>query len=1020
MSLFHSLPQVSLKHLNAKAGHAAVKIEPIHPKSGHFGTAMARRQLPFGEFLETLKDPEQRGKYYLTTQYDEEGDDEDGDVQRLGDAEAGALGLKRKRSHSDDGEDARETGNGYVSSEEEDGETFSDASDVSLTPKKEDLDPVLPSPMHALADELPLIPSIMGGLVLQQCNLWMGASPSPTYQTNGLNGKTGQQVEGKSSGLHHGFHDNLYVLLNGAKRFLLFPPSAHPYLHTRGEVDTLYENGLIVYNDNEEEDEDDLEDEEDNMQDTARAFERLQKRLASLNPSPTVIRPDGLPHIQAALWRLRSRLRTLRHAEEQAAKSAGEATKSREERKGKKKMTRDMEEALVAYEQAKTEYRKEVVREELKALGESYSDGESFDSEEDFDLSDDDVLESEEVDSVGEDDWSINSDLVGFGNTDDSESGDPPRESAAERKKENKKNNKKKKSQPGNSSRVQIEEAAQEEEEESDEDIEEDELAGLLEDATTPLDVNGLRHSNGGPGGDSAEEDDEEAPPRADPGLGRVTTEITLSKGDVDSESTSASEEADKKEGESIESDGFVTREQLRDLQKRFGNPDQGTVDEASTDDISDEDGPAETLFYWGKVRDSKALRMILKQDTHGDALKDIPDEDLSTLVYFTPMHWPERYLKEDIADKLNRVWGLLAEYDTRSGEESGSQGSGEDEEHADSQRDGDGGWRMFDEIERERQMEEDLARKAEDDSEDEGDSDQSQEEDVSDSVDIGSDEGGLFEADTQDSADEGEEDSAEEAGPTFDDAASMGSEDFGNIEEGEAAFAKLLADAQSEANGQQQPAPAEEPRSFSLIKPADLHRHFGIGQSGKQAGKLKEKGKALGKFDSESQEARVPLKGCPQPIEVHLKAGQMLYLPASWFHEVTSFSGPSVAVNGHAEGKNDTRNSDTQFHMALNYWFHPPTQLKPPAEAADKTGSSRSNAGPADTTGTADRPYADADVWDEIAIAVQEQVDVAVEAARAHSQITMQNGSKDKKSEEHKAARGKKRRGHKKRKAET
>ena len=41
----------------------------------------------------------------------------------------------------------------------------------------------------------------------------------------------------------------------------------------------------------------------------------------------------------------------------------------------------------------------------------------------------------------------------------------------------------------------------------------------------------------------------------------------------------------------------------------------------------------------------------------------------------------------------------------------------------------------------------------------------------------------------------------------------------------------------------------------------------------------------------------------------VTLRAGEMLYLPAGWFHEVTS---ESVAGDG-------------EYHMAFNYWFHPP-----------------------------------------------------------------------------------------------
>ncbi|CAM9816235.1 unnamed protein product, partial [Choristocarpus tenellus] len=45
---------------------------------------------------------------------------------------------------------------------------------------------------------------------------------------------------------------------------------------------------------------------------------------------------------------------------------------------------------------------------------------------------------------------------------------------------------------------------------------------------------------------------------------------------------------------------------------------------------------------------------------------------------------------------------------------------------------------------------------------------------------------------------------------------------------------------------------------------------------------------------------------GADRMVEVVVSAGQMLYLPAGWFHEVTSL--------GSEEG-----------HMAFNYWFHPP-----------------------------------------------------------------------------------------------
>jgi hypothetical protein len=52
----------------------------------------------------------------------------------------------------------------------------------------------------------------------------------------------------------------------------------------------------------------------------------------------------------------------------------------------------------------------------------------------------------------------------------------------------------------------------------------------------------------------------------------------------------------------------------------------------------------------------------------------------------------------------------------------------------------------------------------------------------------------------------------------------------------------------------------------------------------------------------------------------VELEAGQILYLPASWFHEVTSMGG------GGGHESNELSSSPT--HIALNYWYYPPDAL--------------------------------------------------------------------------------------------
>ena len=97
-----------------------------------------------------------------------------------------------------------------------------------------------------------------GNLILHSVNLWLGKSQN-----------------GTSSGLHHDYHDNFYLLVKGKKIFRMFSPDAAPHMYTHGEIDCIHENGRISYvgnearadgvpldgNDNESDDSDDDEDE---------------------------------------------------------------------------------------------------------------------------------------------------------------------------------------------------------------------------------------------------------------------------------------------------------------------------------------------------------------------------------------------------------------------------------------------------------------------------------------------------------------------------------------------------------------------------------------------------------------------------------------------------------------------------------------------------------------------------------------------------------------------------------------
>jgi hypothetical protein len=87
-------------------------------------------------------------------------------------------------------------------------------------------------PLTALAAQrrLPLRPALLAPLVPQSLNLWVGHSAAFA-----------------SSGLHHDYHDNLYVLLRGTKRFRLFSPAQAHRMRTSGALARVHPNGRVNY-----------------------------------------------------------------------------------------------------------------------------------------------------------------------------------------------------------------------------------------------------------------------------------------------------------------------------------------------------------------------------------------------------------------------------------------------------------------------------------------------------------------------------------------------------------------------------------------------------------------------------------------------------------------------------------------------------------------------------------------------------------------------------------------------------
>ena len=90
------------------------------------------------------------------------------------------------------------------------------------------------------------------------------------------------------------------------------------------------------------------------------------------------------------------------------------------------------------------------------------------------------------------------------------------------------------------------------------------------------------------------------------------------------------------------------------------------------------------------------------------------------------------------------------------------------------------------------------------------------------------------------------------------------------------------------------------EPSSFSRIPTPLLHKHLSLPTT------------AVSTNSDSSTE--FDLSKASTPFVVDINPGEMLYLPASWWHEVTSSS---------------PENSKSSVHMAFNYWFYPPDGLK-------------------------------------------------------------------------------------------
>jgi hypothetical protein len=81
----------------------------------------------------------------------------------------------------------------------------------------------------------------------------------------------------------------------------------------------------------------------------------------------------------------------------------------------------------------------------------------------------------------------------------------------------------------------------------------------------------------------------------------------------------------------------------------------------------------------------------------------------------------------------------------------------------------------------------------------------------------------------------------------------------------------------------------------------------------------------SFSRIDAKNTKENQDFRKCEEVV-VDLSSGDVLYLPAGFFHSVTSFS--NNKNEGSPANKNASTFSGLRPHMALNYWYHPPDCL--------------------------------------------------------------------------------------------
>lgn len=297
----------SLKQNNGD--HFRLQVE--HKEQGGFGSGSKRLHMFFDDFIKALKNGDT--SKYLTTQYDESDVEDESDIEddldqeKDEDSKSGEsdvepeLPKELNKSEHDGNEDIKgstaipkqdslqneadeDSGSGN------DDDNNSDNLSIDMNDLHDDFDELnsdfkilatingeelyldeaidrvydlVQKPLTTLIAKrkLKVIPGILQTLIPQQINIWIGRSNNEekaealnlTINEDAKYIGLGRKVPGNgtSSGLHHDHADNLYIPVQGKKRFTIFAPSDAFNLYTVGDVHKVYDSGVIDYESNE-------------------------------------------------------------------------------------------------------------------------------------------------------------------------------------------------------------------------------------------------------------------------------------------------------------------------------------------------------------------------------------------------------------------------------------------------------------------------------------------------------------------------------------------------------------------------------------------------------------------------------------------------------------------------------------------------------------------------------------------------------------------------------------------------